>query len=189
MASNSNIRDSNWNSSFSFHSIHIDLLTDISNSLDLCLSKSIHQVPTRYSDNMQNNFVISFMFLRPNSLEFNNHTIYPKLWYLFDHTLLTVDISIIKKFILDKWHIIIKNNEKEIKFITDIIEAIKNMDTEQIKNKELLKFIVQEFTNKTESIWYNYLKCINITKHFKVWWNEEYQSKLAKYRMFKQLED
>lgn len=63
------------------------------------------------------------------------------------------------------------------------------MDTEQIKNKELLKFIVQEFTNKTESIWYNYLKCINITKHFKVWWNEEYQSKLAKYRMFKQLED
>jgi len=52
IASNFNIRDSNWDLSFSFRSIHSDLLADVSDSLDLCLSKSTNQVPTRYSDNM-----------------------------------------------------------------------------------------------------------------------------------------
>jgi len=82
---------------------------------------------------------------------------------------LTVNIAIIKEFILDKQYIIIKNNEEEIKFITDLIEAIKNMNTKQIKNKESLEFRVQEFANKTESIWCNHSKYINTTKDFKVW--------------------
>jgi len=87
MAGDFNIRDSNWDSSFPFHSIHSDLLTDISDSLDLCLSKSTHQVSTRYSDNIQNsNSVIGLMFLRPNSLKLNNYTIHPELQYSSDHT-------------------------------------------------------------------------------------------------------
>jgi len=88
------------------------------------------------------------MFLRPNSLEFDNYTIHPDLWYSSDHALLTVDIAIIKEFVPDKQHTIIKNSEEEDKFITDFIEAIKKMDTKQINNKDLLEFVAQEFVNK-----------------------------------------
>ena len=103
MANNFNIRDSSWDSSFSFHSIHSDLLMYIANSLNLSLSKSTNQVSIRYSDNIQNmNSVINLIFLRPNSLEFDNYTIHSESCYLSDHTLLTVDISIVKEFVPNK---------------------------------------------------------------------------------------
>jgi len=51
MAGNFNIKNSSWDSLFSFHSIHSDLLNDIVNSLALILSNPTNQVPTRYSDN------------------------------------------------------------------------------------------------------------------------------------------
>lgn len=40
MAGNFNIRDSSWDPSFPFHSAYSDLLIDIVDSLDICLSKS-----------------------------------------------------------------------------------------------------------------------------------------------------
>ena len=42
------------------------------------------------------------MFLQPNSLEFDNHTIYPEYYYSSDHTLLSVDIFIIEGFVSNK---------------------------------------------------------------------------------------
>ena len=190
MAGDLNIRDSSWNPSFFFHSIHNDLLMDIADSLDLSLLKSTNQVPTRYLDNVQNtNSVINLMFLRLDSLEFDNYTIHSEFYYLFDHTLLTVNVSIIKKFVPNKWYTIIKNSEEEDKFITNLIETIRKIDTEQINNKELFELAIQEFVNKSDVIWYKYLKCINITKHSKTWWNEKCQSKLVKYRTFKQIEN
>ena len=103
IVSNLNIRDSIWNLLFSFYSIHSNLLVDVADSFDLMLSYSTNQVLTRYSDNMNDaNSVIDLMFLRPNSLEFDNYTIYPELQYLSNHTPLMVNISIIKEFILDK---------------------------------------------------------------------------------------
>jgi len=50
MASNFNIRDSDWNSSYSFYSIHTNSLLEIVDSFDLNLSCPIQQVPTCYSD-------------------------------------------------------------------------------------------------------------------------------------------
>ena len=80
MTGDFNIKDNNYDSLFLFHSIHSDLLTDIMDSLDLFLSNSTNQVPTRYSDNANDsNLVIDLTFLRPNSLEIDNHTIHPDL--------------------------------------------------------------------------------------------------------------
>ena len=40
MAGDFNIRDKNWDPLFPFHSIHSDLLTDITDSLEVFLSNS-----------------------------------------------------------------------------------------------------------------------------------------------------
>ena len=80
MTGDFDIRDNIWNSLISFNLIYSNLLVDVADSFDLLLSLSTNQVPTRYSDNVNNaNFVIDIIFLRPNSLEFDNYTIYPKL--------------------------------------------------------------------------------------------------------------
>ena len=48
---NFNIRDSLWNPNFPYHSIHSNLLRNVTDFINLELSKSTNQVPTRYSDN------------------------------------------------------------------------------------------------------------------------------------------
>ena len=83
----------------------------------------------------------------------------------------------------------IKNSEEEDYFIAKLIEAIKKIDIEQLMDKDSLELQVQEFTNKLDVIWYKYLKYINIIKYSKAWWNENYQSKLAKYRMSKHIDN
>jgi len=137
MAGDFNIKDSNI---FPFHSVYSDLLTDIADSIDLCLSKSTNQIPTRYSDNVNDsNTTIDLMFLRPNSLEFNNHTIHPEHWYSSDHTPLIVDISIFKEHVLTKQHTIVKNSEKEDNFINKLIISIKRIDTKNLMSKDALE--------------------------------------------------
>ena len=72
-----NIRDNFWDPNFLYYSIHSDLLTDIADSMNLCMSRSTNQVSTRYSNNQNDsNSVIDLMFLRPDSLEFDNYTIH-----------------------------------------------------------------------------------------------------------------
>ena len=78
---------------------------------------------------------------------------------------MTVDISIIEEFIPNKQYTIIKNNKEEDKFIANIIEVIKKIDTKYLSNRELLKLTVQEFANKSDIIWYKHLRYINITKY------------------------
>ena len=45
MTGDLNIRDNDWDPSFSYHSIHVDTLRKIANSFDLELSILVHQVP------------------------------------------------------------------------------------------------------------------------------------------------
>jgi len=62
--------------------------------------RSTNQVFTRYLDNQNNsNLVINPIFLRQDSLELNNHMIYPEWKLLLDHIPLTVNIMIIEEHI------------------------------------------------------------------------------------------
>ena len=79
MTSNFNVRDSNWNSDYLYHSVHSDLLFNITDTFNLSFSHPTHSVPTKYLDNNKNsNSLIDLMFLRPNSFKLNNHSIFPE---------------------------------------------------------------------------------------------------------------
>jgi len=64
MTGDFNIRDSSWDPLFLHHSSHSNILTDITDSFNLCISKPTNQISTRYSDNLNNlNLVIDLTFL------------------------------------------------------------------------------------------------------------------------------
>ena len=74
MTEDFNIRDSDWNPSYSHYLSYSDILREIADNLNLDLSTSINPVSTQYMDNSQNsNLVIDFMFLYAKSKGFNNH--------------------------------------------------------------------------------------------------------------------
>jgi len=59
-----NIRDNDWDLFYSHHSVHTDILKEITNSFNLNLFTPINQVPTRYTDNSnKSNLIIDLMFL------------------------------------------------------------------------------------------------------------------------------
>jgi len=60
---------------------------------------------------------------------------------------------------------IVKNSKEKEKFVTELIEAIKELNTENIPNAEVFKQIVQSFTDATDRIWFKNSKIINITKY------------------------
>jgi len=100
MTGDFNIRNSSWNLYFPYHSFYRDTFVEVADSFHLDLSKPTKQVPTRYLDNHQDsNSVINLIFLRPESLEHNNHTIHPDWRLTSDHAPLTVDISIFEEHI------------------------------------------------------------------------------------------
>jgi len=64
MTGDFNIRDSFWDPLFPNNSIHSNMLTNIADSLSLCISSATIQVPIRYADNPNNlNSVINLIFL------------------------------------------------------------------------------------------------------------------------------
>ena len=98
-----NIRDNFWNLNYLYHSSYRDTLFDITDSFSLKLSKPTEFFPTRYSDNTQDlNSVLDLVFLCPNSPEHNNHCIYPDWRFISDHIPITVNISILEKYVQTK---------------------------------------------------------------------------------------
>ena len=64
MTGDFNIRNNIWDSLFPHYSVYNDTLTDIADSLNICLSKATNQVSTRYTDKSNVlNSVINLMFL------------------------------------------------------------------------------------------------------------------------------
>jgi len=150
MAKDFNIRDREW-AFYLFYLTHNNTLLEIANSFKLKISSPIHQVPTYYTNNSNNsNSVINLMFFYPNSVKINNYYILSEIQHLLDHVPLTVNISIMEKFIQDKWHTIIRNSKEEENFILELKNAIGNINTSNILDKESLESIVQarisEFT-------------------------------------------
>ena len=84
---------------------------------------------------------------------------------------------------------IIKNSKEEVNFIAEIVELIKRLNTNHINSKKDLECIIQYFANSMDSSWYKHLKMANITKHSKVWWNENCQRNLKIYRESRHLEN
>jgi len=68
--------------------------------------------------------------------------IFPECRLPSDHTLLTINTTIIKEHIQTKKHIIMKNSEEEKNFLAKLIEFIKGLSIEHISNKENLEKIV-----------------------------------------------
>ena len=81
--------------------------------------------------------VINFIFLHPNSVEINNHYILSEIQYSLDHVPLTINISIIE----DKCTII-RNSKEEENFVLELKNAMGNINTSNIPDKESLKSII-----------------------------------------------
>ena len=56
---------------------------------------------------------------------------------------LTISIAVTEKYIQTR----IKNSKEEENFVTELIEAIKRLNTENIPSRKVLKQIIQTFTN------------------------------------------
>jgi len=108
---------------------------------------------------------------------------------LSNHALLVVNISIIEEFTQDKRRIIIRNNKEEVKFVSELMSIIRNINTSNISSKGLLKEVVQEYTRTSNSIWYKFSKNVNITKCSKAWWNEECNTNLNRYQFSKTIKN
>ena len=64
MTEDFNIRDNNWNLSYSYHLVCNDVLLKVADFFNLKFSYSVNQVLTQYTDNLNNtNLVIDLMFI------------------------------------------------------------------------------------------------------------------------------
>ena len=137
-----------------FHNtIHTNILFEIANSLNLDLSSSINPVLTWYVDNSQDaNSVIDLIFLCTKSEKFDNHQIMLELHSSPDYASLSVSITIKEEYIQERKQIIIKNNEKEKRFINELRDKINNINTSNILNSETLERLTQKITTIAEDL-------------------------------------
>ena len=75
-----------------------------------------------------------------------------------------VDIHIIEEFVQNRRCAIIKNSKEEEKFISELTETIRKIDTSYLENKESLEFAIQEFARSVDCMWQKYSKSQNIPK-------------------------
>ena len=190
MIGNFNIRDNLWDFNYPYHSIHRILLFDIADLFRLGLSEPTNYCPTRYLNNNYNlNLVIDLMFLKLGSEELDCHFIHSEWCLISDHALLTVTIPIFNEHVQTRKHMIVKDSNKENNFITELIVAIRGIDTNDILDIDSLENIVQSLTHDTKRIWAKNSKIINITKYSKSWWNANCNRDLEKYRLSRYIED
>jgi len=86
-----------------------------------------------------------------------------------EHAPLTVRISILEKYIQSRKQNIIKNSDEKSKFISNITDLVKSLNTIHINSIKDLESTVQKFTDSTDKIWLKHLKMVNITRYLKLW--------------------
>jgi len=67
-----------------------------------------------------------------------------------------------------------KKSEKEEAFVKEAISIIKFLDTSNLINQESLEEVVNLFVLRIEQAWNANARKVNIMKHSKKWWNEDY---------------
>jgi len=190
MTDDFNIRDSLWDSSFSYHSSISDNLIIIMDSFNLELLILTNSVPTRYSDIAGKvNSVIDLMFLQSRSIKLNNYLIHPDLCLISDHTPLTVFILIAEENVNLSKLSISKNSKEEIVFVNEVTTIIKNLNTSNLTDCNKLEDIVNLLASNIKQAWGKNTKQVNITKHSNKWWNKECSQSLDKYRTSRKLKD
>ena len=107
------------------------------------------------------------MFLRYGSEELDNYSIHFEWRLIFDYTPFTIHIPIFEKHIQTKKHLLVKDSDEEKIFINEIINHICEINMSNISDIISLKSSVQTIAYITESLWAQYLKTVNITKHSK----------------------
>ena len=147
MTGDFNIYDSLWDLSFPHHSSISNNLIIITDLFNLELSILTNQVPTRYLDTLKEaNSVIDLIFLHNGSSKLNNHLIYLEWQLTSDHVPLSVAILIVEENINLTKFSIVKNSNKEMAFIQDIISSIKNLDISNLSDVKSLEDIINFFT-------------------------------------------
>jgi len=136
MTGDFNIRDSDWDPNIQYHSIHMEDLMSIADSLDLELAIPVNPGPTRFADNQRDtNSVLDLIFINPNNSGFNKHTLNPDICLPSDHVPLIIEIGIKEENINITFKAIKKDSEKEEAFIRDIVKGIRNIDTHELENQ------------------------------------------------------
>jgi len=143
MTSDFNIRNSLWDSSFSYHSSISNDLIIIADLFNLELSIPIDSVSTRYSDIAgEANSVINLIFLRSRSIKLNNHLIHSDLHLTLDHASLTVSIPIAEENVNSSKLSISKNSKEKIASVNEVTTIIKNLNTCNLMDCDKLEDIV-----------------------------------------------
>jgi len=152
MSGNFNIWDSLWDFSFPHHSSISNDLLIITDSSNLDLSISTNQVPTRYSDNVNDsNLVIDLIFLHSGSNELDNHLIHLEWHLTSDHAPLTITIPIVKKSVNSTKYSIIKDSKEEAFFIKNVTTSIRNLNISNLSDTTSLDRAVNNFVNAVKS--------------------------------------
>ena len=137
---NFNIRDYDQDLSFPHYSIYTENLTLIADSLDLELFPPCNPGPTRYTNNPRDiNLVLDLIFLLFNNCRFTKYFLFPDKRKSSNYVPMVIEISIKEEDINITIQFIKKNNKAEKKFITEIKENIKLLNTATISNNSELK--------------------------------------------------
>jgi len=78
-----------------------------------------------------------------------------------------ISVTIEEEHIQERRQTIVKNSEKEKKFVNKFRNKINNIDIYNILNSEVLESITQEVTTITEDLWNKHFKLVNSMKQFK----------------------
>lgn len=129
------------------------------------------------------------MFLYNGLSKLNNYSIYPNWQLTLDYAPLTIIIPIIKKYVNTTKQLIIKDSKEEVSFVKEVTTSVRNLNMSNLLDITSLERVINKFASTINNTWEMNSKIINVSKHFKSWWNEDCRRDLEKYRLSKSLED
>ena len=135
------------------------------------------------------NSILDLMFLHSGSSKLNSHHILPENRFSSDHTLLSIEIPIIKEVVQSSKFTILPKSDQEKVFIDEVISNFKSLNTSNIDDVVKLDFVVNQLGYIINQAWKNNTKKSRISKHSKQWWSDKCSRALNNYRNSRSLEN